>query len=341
MRLPISPEEKLAVTLRFLATGESYESLMYQFRIHRTTIGRFVPTVCKAIYSCLQDKYFKMPATEEEWISIADKTFETWQFPNAIGAMDGKHIPLFHPKGSGSEYFNYKGFYSLVLLALIDYDYKFLYVDVGCQGRISDGGVYSNSTLNFALENNHLNLPKARPLPASNDLKWLHDQETETLFPFMIVADDAFPLKPEIMKPYSQRNLDDKKILFNYRASRYRRVTENAFGILSCRFRVFLTRTNLSPESAVDIVLACIVLHNMLRIKSRDFYSPPETFDEEIDFQTIRPGKWRIDGAPNVFSDLPSSKQNHYSRNAEEVRSGLANYFYGPGAVPWQWGLLV
>ena len=103
-------------------------------------------------------------------------------------------------------------------------------------------------------------------------------------FPFMIVSDDAFPLKPQIMKPYSHRNLDDKKLLFIYRASRYQRVTENAFGILSWRFRLFLSRTCLSPETAIDLVLAAVTLHCILRTKSRDSYSPPEIFDEEIDF---------------------------------------------------------
>ena len=66
VRLPIASDEKLVVTLPFLATGESYESLQYQFWIHRTTIGRFVPLVCKAIYCCLKEKYLKMPRTEEE-----------------------------------------------------------------------------------------------------------------------------------------------------------------------------------------------------------------------------------------------------------------------------------
>ena len=49
MTLAIAPDEKLGVTLRFLATGESYESLQYQFGIHRTTIGRFVPLFSKAV----------------------------------------------------------------------------------------------------------------------------------------------------------------------------------------------------------------------------------------------------------------------------------------------------
>ena len=90
-----------------------------------------------------------MPKTEEEWKPVAAKTFDCWQVPNAVGAMDGKHISLFHPKCSGSEYCNYKGFFSLVILALVDYDYKFMFIDLGCQGRISDGGVYNNSGIRF------------------------------------------------------------------------------------------------------------------------------------------------------------------------------------------------
>ena len=79
----------------------------------------------------IPEKYLKMPRTEEEWKSVADKTFDCWQFSNAVGAMDGKHISLFHPKGSGSEYCNYKGFFSLVTFALAVYDYKFMSIDVG------------------------------------------------------------------------------------------------------------------------------------------------------------------------------------------------------------------
>ena len=93
--------------------------------------------------------------------------------------MDGKHISVFHPKGIGSEYCNYKGFFSLVILALVDYDYKFMFIDVGCQGRISDGGVYNNSSLSNAIENNLLDLPTPHPLPISEDPEWMHDHETE------------------------------------------------------------------------------------------------------------------------------------------------------------------
>ena len=251
MRLPISAEEKLAITLRFLATGESYESLIYQFRVHRRTIGKFVPEVCKVIFNCLKSEYLRMPSSKEEWLELPKETFERWNFPNAFAAADGKHVSLLHPNNSGSEYYNYKGFYSLVMLALVDFDYKFTFSDVACQGRISDADVYNNSALSFVIENEQLNLPEPCELPII-DTAWTQDEVAEMKIPFMFVAYDAFPLIRHILKPYGQRNLDDKKRIYNYRLSRFRRVTENAFGIWACRYRIFLARINLSPDVATN-----------------------------------------------------------------------------------------
>ena len=101
MRRAIPAEEKLAATLRFLATGESFPSMQYQFRIHRTTIAAFIPVVCKTIYQVLKDEYLRMLETKEEWLYYARKTAERWQFPNCIGADDGKHISVLHPFGLG------------------------------------------------------------------------------------------------------------------------------------------------------------------------------------------------------------------------------------------------
>ncbi|XP_065054207.1 uncharacterized protein LOC135683011 [Rhopilema esculentum] len=89
LRTPISTEEKLAVTLRFLGTGEIFESLQYQFRIHQTSITKFVPLVCDAIYNNLKVEYFHFPTSEAEWIKLAQGAEEKWQFPNAFGAADG------------------------------------------------------------------------------------------------------------------------------------------------------------------------------------------------------------------------------------------------------------
>ena len=203
-----------------------------------------------------------------------------------------------------------------------------MYIDVGCQGRISDDGVYNNSVLKEAIFNNSLNLPSPKPLPNidPNDIFW--DKETST--PFSFVADDAFPLSQNIMKPYPRRNLNDKKRIFCSRLSYFHRVSENAFGILGCRFQHFLGRLNLTPETAVDAILAAVTLHNFFQCKSRESYTPPHLVDELEGGQVIHEGSWRQDNAQNVTLPFPTHKQNNrYRKNAEAVTSVLADYFYG------------
>ena len=148
-RTPTPAEERLAIKLQYLATGETYESLMYQFRIHRTNISEIIQEVCSAIYKVLQPDYMKLPSSPQEWKAIADEGYLRWNFPNSFGAATGKHIVILKPKHSGSDFYNYKGFLS----AFVDYDYRFLAADVGVQG-----GVFKNSAVYFASENNKLNL---------------------------------------------------------------------------------------------------------------------------------------------------------------------------------------
>jgi hypothetical protein len=106
-----------------------------------------------------------------------------------------------------------------VLLALVDANYKFTYVDIGTNGRISDGGVYAKSGLAASLQTNSLNIPAARPLS-------LNHQPV----PHVIVADEAFPLKEYLIKPYSGKlTTSRQRRIFNYRLSRARRIVENAF----------------------------------------------------------------------------------------------------------------
>lgn len=150
--------------------------------------------------------------------------------------MDGRHIKFRPPRSDGSYYFNYKGDHSIVLLAVADAKYKFIYVNVGCNGRMCDGGVFRESNLKKACKNNCLHFPPMDNLPGRN-----------MKVPYVFIADDAFPLCDTIMKPYPSRGLTNSQRIFNYRLSRARRVVENAFGILANRFRVLLNPISLRP----------------------------------------------------------------------------------------------
>ena len=105
-----------------------------------------------------------MPKNEENWKTIADDFYDKWDFPHCVGAIDGKHIVINKPHSSGSFYSNYKHTFSIVLMAAVDANYKFIYIDVGCNGRVSDGGVFRESSLGKAMEDKSLGVPKEEPL---------------------------------------------------------------------------------------------------------------------------------------------------------------------------------
>lgn len=84
-RLAISPAERLSLTLRYLATGESFSSLHFQFKIGKSTISSIIPEVCQAIYDVLKIEYLSVPQTTEDWENIATEFAVRWNFPNCIG----------------------------------------------------------------------------------------------------------------------------------------------------------------------------------------------------------------------------------------------------------------
>lgn len=111
---------------------------------------------------------FQMPATKEAWLEVAKGFENTWQFPHCLGALDGKYVTLQAPVNSGSEFFTYKHDFSIILLAVADSDYNFLFADIGTHGRMSDGGVFNDSLLYQRILSNNANFPEAIPLPGRN-----------------------------------------------------------------------------------------------------------------------------------------------------------------------------
>ncbi|XP_043262498.1 protein ALP1-like [Colletes gigas] len=327
-REAIPAKVRLGVTLRFLATGDSYHSLMYLFNISKQTISKIIPKVCEALIDVLQD-YIKMPQNEQEWNLVA-KDFNTkWNFPNCVGAMDGKHISIQTPLNSGTEFFNYKGFFSIVLFAVVDANYNFIYCDVGCQGRISDGGVLKNTSFNSLLTDLKMKLPADCVLPGRT-------RKT----PFVFVGDDAFPLNQSIMKPYPGVQAKYSKTrIFNYRLSRARRISENVFGILSSVFRVFRKPIMLQPNTATKVTLASVYLHNFLRKSgSKNIYNPPGTFDSECsETGNVIAAAWRAESQGSTLTNFTQIGRKS-SAEAQEVREEFKEYFSSAeGAVPWQY----
>ena len=217
----------------------------------------------------------------------------------------------------------------MVLMAIAGPSYKFLFVDIGSEGKASDGGIWNKSTFYDALHD-PANPPKIPPpciIPGISDP-----------VPYFVLADDAFALRPNLLKPYPSLGLTKKQRLFNYRLSRSRRVIENVFGILTCRFRIYRKTIECNPDFVSEIVMATCILHNFLREKAQQDYTPPGSLDEEDDDGNVVPGTWR-DEVP--LPSLPRDKRKNASEYAKNLRNSLADYFNTKcGSVPWQYNII-
>ena len=115
-----------------------------------------VRVVCQAIIDEYLAELLTCPQTEEGSLELADDWYRCWNFPHVIGAIDGKHVACKAPPNSGSEFYNYKGFFSIIMFAMVSSDYKFLWVDVSGMGSSSDVHIYNNSELQDSLEHNNI-----------------------------------------------------------------------------------------------------------------------------------------------------------------------------------------
>jgi hypothetical protein len=315
----LEPGLKLAVTLRHLATGDSYHSLMYSFRIPHNSISKIVREVTQALVDEYKGEAVVTPKNPEEWKAVADQYASRWNFHHSVGALDGKHVRIRCPPRGGSLYFNYKKFHSIVLFALAGPNYEVLWCDIGEPGSAGDAGIFNDSDLKRGIESGKIRLPPPEPLPGD-------DKDV----PYFIIGDDAFGLKTWMMKPFGSQMLPHDERIFNYRLSRARRVVENTFGILSSRWRCLLTTLLQNPETVRTIVMACVTLHNIMRARYPNLQNAMINSDEEV--QNLR--AWRDECDLTDIQAIP--RGNTMSNNAKRQRLYLKHYYNSIGAVDWQ-----
>ena len=268
------------------------------------------------------DEVMDCPTDANGWMEIEREFRNRWNVPHACGALDGKHVAIRKPNCSGSLYRNYKSFFSIVLLALVDADYKFIWADVGGMGHQSDAQLYNGSELKEHLDSGVLDLPAPDPLPNDNEP-----------FPYFFLGDDAFGLMTNMMKPYSRRGLSKSQRIYNYRISRGRRVVENAFGILANRWQFLLTTLQQCPEVVRKMVIAAVCLHNLMRMRYAVHQNP--FLDREDDDHRLVEGEWRQDC--NMHEVLNLRGRPYGTMIARQQRELLRLYFNSPaGSVPWQ-----
>lgn len=139
------------------------------------------------------------------------------------------------------------------------------------------------------------------------------------------------------MRPYPG-NLDKEQRIFNYRLSRARRTIENAFGILSARWRIFYTPIRAKVENVENYVLACMSLHNYLRLTDNASYCPLGFADSYDATGNLQKGKWRgFETRNEGLVPINRVKGSRYSTEAVEMRNALREFVNSEeGSVNWQ-----
>ncbi|XP_066925582.1 putative nuclease HARBI1 [Clytia hemisphaerica] len=317
-RKAIPAAERLMLLIRI--------SLTYLFRMGPKSVSRILSETSEALVSVLMDSYVTVPSHQDQWRKIASDFECLWQFPRVLGAIDGKHVMIEAPPNSGSLHHNFKGFFSIVLMAICDAKYNFTFVDVGQYGSNNDSGILLYSKILDTFENNTQNVPGREMVPG-----------TEMDIPYFLLDDEIFPLKEWLMLPFPGR-LGEKEHVYNYRHSRARRVIENAFGILRARWRIFSRPIKASTDNTERFVLSAICLHNYLRQTENSLYMLYGSIDIETFDGQIKEGQWRsrVQGDGGMLPIKPK-KGSRRKISAIELRNSLKDFVNSErGSLDWQ-----
>ncbi|XP_077531229.1 uncharacterized protein LOC144143334 [Haemaphysalis longicornis] len=297
MKDPISVEKRVAVGLYRLCSTAEDRTIAHLFGIGRSTVNVLFREFCAVVITILEDDWVGMVPPDGMAAHMREFHAVTG-FPKAVGALDGCHFPVSPPKESATDYYNYKGWYSMILLALVDHRYRFRYVNVGSPGGCHDAGVYGASNLCRTVGSEDFSSPVA--LMGGTEV------------PPIILCDEAFPLGAHLQKPYAHAASDSKEATYNYNLSKTKRIVENAFGRLKARFRFIMKRMECRLAHSKQAIKAACILHNVC-----------ESLKDSVE------QRWESEArALDALYAQPTRTTQAASQRGHQVRDALANYFW-------------
>lgn len=264
-RHPITVEKRVLISIWRLATNIEFRTLGRMFGIGRSTACEITEEFTRAVVQNLMPRYIHFPVTKEGFREVVDGFLNRWGFPQCCGAIDGTHIPILAPPIHHTDYYNRKGWHSVIAQVVVDHDYIIMDINTGWPGSVHDARVFRNSGV--------FNRGMSGTLfPNTNVL--MNDTEV----PIFLLGDPAYPLLPWLMKPFPRGNGNADRERYNNCLSTARMTVENVFGRLKGRWRCLLKRNDSEMENLIMIICACATLHNICE-KHREEV-PREWLDE-------------------------------------------------------------
>lgn len=248
MRLAIPVQVKVAVSISRLATGNSMQSIADLYRIGLSSSQAAVSQFCGAMKSVLLKKFIRWPSSAV-MEKFAQEFQNLHQIPYVVGAVDGSHIPIIAPRLHAADYYNRKGFHSILLQGVVSSKCLFWDYDIGWAGSMHDANLWARSDIGKYCE-------------------------AGSLSPYALVGDAAYPCRPWMLAPYKghKDGLSREEYHWNFVQSSTRMCVERAFGMLKGRWRILLKRMDVHLKSVPELVTVCLLLHNMCIIFGDNFW---------------------------------------------------------------------
>ncbi|XP_011859380.1 PREDICTED: putative nuclease HARBI1 [Vollenhovia emeryi] len=243
-------------TIWILAKPESYLAAGDRFNLAKSTAHSVVKEITNVLVNILPN-YVRWPDVFKR---------RSHGIPNVVGAIDGCHIPCKAPINNANDFYNRKGFHSIVLQGICDHKARFIDIFVGLPGRMHDARVFRQSEIFQRLTHHHLLPPDCH-----------------------IIGDAAYPLLVNLLTPYRDTgHLSRAQITYNTRLSSIRSIIERAFGLLKCKFRRLHYLDIADFDFGNKMIGAACVLHNFLIEHNEiNFEIDEEVLEEEQEEEAI------------------------------------------------------
>ena len=203
--MPVSVDKQIAVTIWHFTTSTKYRTTSALFGIGISTISTIVCNTTCVITQHFLPLYVQMPSQER--LREIVQEFETlWGFPQV--AIGGNHIPILKPIECPSDYYDHKGFYSILIQGVVDSKGCFIDVNIGWPGKAHNARVLTNSTFYRKATSGHL-LPNSKRVINGVEI------------PLLILGDPTHPVLPWMMKLFTDNgHLTAAERHYNYQQSR-------------------------------------------------------------------------------------------------------------------------
>jgi hypothetical protein len=291
-RTSIPVNQRIACALYTLGSSSELRTISHLFGIGKSTARGILHEFCSVVVNLFFKSIIKFPYSQNEIKATIDGFQKKCSYPQCLGALDGTHIPIKPPLGQETDYYNYKKYHSVIMLATVDSDLLFTYVNIGAPGRCNDASIFNRCILSEIIED---------PIYA-NQFMMVNNTKIQS----HLIADSAFALSRTVLKPFADRaGMPNSHSTFNYRLSRARCSVERAFGALKNRFRLLHRKIEFKLKNTTNIIKTAAILHNLC-VMNND--------NEEID--------WDI---PVTVHKKPAC--NIQTNDGAGVRHALVNYF--------------